>query len=36
MEINMGIWEGMNTDQIEQDYPLQYSHFFNRPDLYLL
>ncbi|MEK5255601.1 histidine phosphatase family protein [Paenibacillus sp. FSL F4-0125] len=35
MEINMSIWEGMNTDQIEQDYPLQYSHFFTRPDLYL-
>lgn len=35
MEINMGIWEGMNTDQIEQKYPLQYSHFFTRPDLFI-
>ncbi|WP_339320028.1 histidine phosphatase family protein [Paenibacillus sp. FSL R10-2734] len=35
MEINMGIWEGMNTVQIEQDYPLQYSHFFTSPDLYI-
>jgi probable phosphoglycerate mutase len=35
MEINMGSWEGRNTDQIQQDYPLQYSHFFTRPDLYI-
>ncbi|MCL6458144.1 MAG: histidine phosphatase family protein [Gorillibacterium sp.] len=35
MEINMGAWEGMNTEQIQQDYPLQYTQFFTRPDLYI-
>ncbi|OMC95074.1 MULTISPECIES: histidine phosphatase family protein [Paenibacillus] len=35
MEINMGSWEGMNTDQIQLESPLQYSHFFTRPDLYI-
>ncbi|WP_438497686.1 histidine phosphatase family protein [Paenibacillus sp. IHBB 3054] len=35
MEINMGIWEGMKTEQIEQDYPLQYARFFTSPDLYV-
>lgn len=31
MEINMGSWEGMNTDQIQLESPLQYSHFSPDP-----
>lgn len=33
-EINMGLWEGQHIEQITQDFPTQFSQFFNEPHLY--
>ncbi|NEN82299.1 histidine phosphatase family protein [Paenibacillus elgii] len=33
-EINMGLWEGQQIDQIQQQFPIPYDHFFNEPHLY--
>ncbi|GGH12166.1 histidine phosphatase family protein [Paenibacillus segetis] len=33
-EINMGLWEGQNIEQITQDYPTQFNQFFSEPHLY--
>lgn len=33
-EINMGLWEGHHIEQITQDFPTQFSQFFNEPHLY--
>lgn len=33
-EINMGVWEGQHIEQITQDFPTQFSQFFNEPHLY--
>lgn len=33
-EINMGLWEGQRIEQITQDFPTQFSQFFNEPHLY--
>ena len=34
-EINLGIWEGMETEQIAVDYPVAYAQFFAEPELYV-
>lgn len=31
-EINLGIWEGRNQQEVKDSYPEQYDHFWNDPD----
>lgn len=33
-EINMGEWEGMKSEKVEEEYPEYYDNFWNSPDKY--
>jgi len=33
-EINMGLWEGQQVSDIEQQFPVQFDQFFHAPHLY--
>ncbi|KDR95221.1 probable phosphoglycerate mutase [Peptoclostridium litorale DSM 5388] len=33
-EMNFGLWEGMNEEQLKREYPIQFHNFWNSPHKY--